>query len=514
MIRQWSDHETVSPQPASQPRLLFTLTASILNGKIKHFALRLSFQISPKTAPATKNDTATSPNTAPVAQNDSHDQTSAHMKRYLQCAKQHMPLSNLTKYCACHKKWFSWSNLFTHETLFTMRRATDATLQPHQILRLPRKITIQKSKRPLAKTDETSVPMRDRSENDPKMIRQWSDHETVSPQPASQPRLLLIHAERQHFLWKNTTFRAPAIFPNFTQYCTCHEKWHSNITKYCTCHEKWHLWLILVTLETWFPMREATGTIVQLHRILYLPRKMNVMTNPLRTWHAIDNVLYFTLRYSTLLYSTLLYSSLLYSTLLYSTLLYSTLRYSTLLYATLPDCTLHYSTLLYTTRHYSTLHYSAVRYSTLLYSTLRYSTLTLLYSTLLYTQLYSTLLYTLLYCMLLDSTFTLLYFTLLYFTLLYFTLLYFTLLYFTLLYFTLLYFTLLYFTLLYFTLLYFTLLYFTLLYFTLLYSTLLYSTLLYSTLLYSTLRYSTLTLLYSTLLCAMISEVSQLNFLW
>ena len=52
-----------------------------------------------------------------------------------------------------------------------MRRATDATLQPHQILRLPRKITIQKSKRPLAKTDETSVPMRDRSENDPTMIR-------------------------------------------------------------------------------------------------------------------------------------------------------------------------------------------------------------------------------------------------------------------------------------------------------------------------------------------------------
>ena len=87
MIREWSEHETVSPQPASQPRLLFTPTTSILYWKIQHFALRLSFQISPNTAPATKSDTSTSPNTAPATQNDSHDQSSSHMKRYLQCAE-------------------------------------------------------------------------------------------------------------------------------------------------------------------------------------------------------------------------------------------------------------------------------------------------------------------------------------------------------------------------------------------------------------------------------------------
>ena len=63
MIREWSEHETVTPQPASQPRLLFTPTTSILYWKIQHFALRLSFQISPNTAPATKSDTSTSPNT-------------------------------------------------------------------------------------------------------------------------------------------------------------------------------------------------------------------------------------------------------------------------------------------------------------------------------------------------------------------------------------------------------------------------------------------------------------------
>ena len=87
MIREWSEHETVSPQPASQPRLLFTPATSILYWKIQHFVLRLSFQISPSAAPATKSDTSTSPNTAPATQNDSHDQSSSHMKRYLQCAE-------------------------------------------------------------------------------------------------------------------------------------------------------------------------------------------------------------------------------------------------------------------------------------------------------------------------------------------------------------------------------------------------------------------------------------------
>ena len=142
MIRAWSEHETVTPQPASQPRLLFTPTTSILYWKIQHFALRLSFQISPNTAPATKSDTSTSPilrlpwkmnlmidpchtwnaiynvrsnkchcpnspNTAPATKNESHDWSLSHMKRYLQCAEQQVASSNITKYCACHAKWLS-----------------------------------------------------------------------------------------------------------------------------------------------------------------------------------------------------------------------------------------------------------------------------------------------------------------------------------------------------------------------------------------------------------------------
>ena len=87
-----------------------------------------------------------------------------------------------------------------------MRGATAVTDQPHQVLRLPRKMNVRtnllqtfviiynarsnkchgpmspnaaratkndrpKCERNLVKTDETSFPMRGRSENDPRMIR-------------------------------------------------------------------------------------------------------------------------------------------------------------------------------------------------------------------------------------------------------------------------------------------------------------------------------------------------------
>ena len=84
-----------------------------------------------------------SPNTAPAKKNESHDWSLSHMKRYLQCAEQHVSLSKLTKYCACHEKWISWLILVTHETLFTMRGATSVIVQTHQILRLPRKMILQ-----------------------------------------------------------------------------------------------------------------------------------------------------------------------------------------------------------------------------------------------------------------------------------------------------------------------------------------------------------------------------------
>ena len=94
----------------------------------------------------------TSPNAAPATKNDSHDWSLSHMKRYLQCAEQQVSLFDLTKYCACHKKWQSKIS----EKIW--RKQMKRNLQPN------------------------------RSEHDPRMIRPWSGHETVSPQPASRPR--------------------------------------------------------------------------------------------------------------------------------------------------------------------------------------------------------------------------------------------------------------------------------------------------------------------------------------
>ena len=101
------------------------------------------------------------------------------VKRHVQCAVQQESASNFTKYCACHAKWMSSMICVTYETSFPMRgtsqnhpptspntaRATQnechqwsashmkpsfpmrgaskVTLQPHQILRLPRNLEAQ-----------------------------------------------------------------------------------------------------------------------------------------------------------------------------------------------------------------------------------------------------------------------------------------------------------------------------------------------------------------------------------
>ena len=153
----------------------------------------------------------TSPNTAPATQNESHDWSASHMKRHLQCAEQQASPSNLTKYCACHAKWISWLMHRTYETSFTMRGATVKTLQPHQILRLPRKLNLM--------IDADHI---------------WNviyNARSNSPHPPTSP---------------NT---APATQNESHDWCTSHLKRHlqcaeqqastSNLTKYCACHAKW-----------------------------------------------------------------------------------------------------------------------------------------------------------------------------------------------------------------------------------------------------------------------------------
>ena len=158
------------------------------------------------------------PNTAPTTKSDTHSSSSWHMKLHLQCAEQQVSQSNLTKYCTCHAERLAYLVLITYETSFTVRGATGVTIQPHQMLRLSRRKThmlnphhisnliynarsnrchpptspnaapatkndTAKFQRKCSKTGETSFPMRGRSENDPRMIRPWSEHENANRNP-------------------------------------------------------------------------------------------------------------------------------------------------------------------------------------------------------------------------------------------------------------------------------------------------------------------------------------------
>ena len=154
----------------------------------------------------------TSPNTVPATKNDAHHRLSWHMKHHLQCAEQQASPSNLTKYCACHEKWCASSVVVTYETSFTMRGATGITLQPHQILRLPRKM------------------MRI---IDPRHI--WN---------------VIYNARSNKHHPPTSPNTAPATQNDSHDWCPSHMKRHlqcaeqqaspSNLTKYCACHAKLH----------------------------------------------------------------------------------------------------------------------------------------------------------------------------------------------------------------------------------------------------------------------------------
>ena len=189
----------------------------------------------------------------------------------------------------------------TYETSFPMRGATRATLQLHQILRLPRKINVindphhiwniisnarsnkshpptspntapatqneshqwsaSRMKRPFQCTEQVKSPLkltkycacheilrsrfqRGNPEFLPPIERRF-EHipNTIRP----DDKIIISHPPLRRpfrsdlgddFVLKNTTFRAPAISQNVTKCCACHEKSHSNITKYCACHAK------------------------------------------------------------------------------------------------------------------------------------------------------------------------------------------------------------------------------------------------------------------------------------
>ena len=114
--------------------------------------------------------------------------------------------------------------IITYETSFTMRGATGVTIQPHQILRLSRRKT---------------------------------------------------HLLNHHYIWK----------PHLQ--CAEQQVSRSNLTKYCACHAERLTYLVIITYETSFTMRGATGVTIQPHQILRLSRRKTRILSPHRIWNVI-----------------------------------------------------------------------------------------------------------------------------------------------------------------------------------------------------------------------------------
>ena len=96
--------------------------------------------------------------------------------------------------------------------------------------------------------------------------------------------------------WPNT---APATQNDSHEWCPSRMKRHlqsaeqqvssSNVTKYCTCHAKWISWVMSVTDETSSTLRGATGVIHQPDQILPLPHKLTLMSDVPHIWNVIYN---------------------------------------------------------------------------------------------------------------------------------------------------------------------------------------------------------------------------------
>ena len=225
------------------------------------------------------------------------------MKRHLQGAEQQVSRSNLTKYCACHAERLAYLVLITYETSFTVRGATGVTIQPHRILRLPRKIALRnfwqnlwkQMKRHFQCGDDPRM-IRPWSENDPRMIRAWKR----KPQPASLVRLLfevprsIFYCKIQRFepnlTFKHSPSAAPATKSTHMKrhlHCAEQQVSRSNLTKYCACHAERLAYLVLITYETSFTGRRATGVTIQPHQILRLSRRKTRILSPHHIWNVI-----------------------------------------------------------------------------------------------------------------------------------------------------------------------------------------------------------------------------------
>ena len=233
---------------------------------LRYYKILLQYySVLPSTTPVPQSTTPVLQSTTPVLQSITPYYRVLclivqHMKRPVQCAKQQESPSEFTKYCACHEKWFWWLILVSHETSSTISGATGVTPQPHQILRLPRKMTVMIDPGHTCKVIY--------------IARSNRHHPPTSPNiaPATQ----------------NDTHDWAASHMKRHLQCTEQQASPFNLTKCCACHEKWFASLILVTYETSCTMPGATGVIHQRHQELCLPRKMTRIIDP----HDISNVIY------------------------------------------------------------------------------------------------------------------------------------------------------------------------------------------------------------------------------
>ena len=149
-----------------------------------------------------------------------------------------------------------------------MRGATNVILQTHQILRLPRKMTIQHLAEICGKQLKrhflsNARPIRPWSENDPTMIRDRSRQSATR-----RATEITFRAPDEHFVLKTTTFRAPLSFQN------------SPSTVPVTKSDIWPSPIVLCL------PRKVT---LDLHQVLRLPQKVTRMLDPRHIWNIIYN---------------------------------------------------------------------------------------------------------------------------------------------------------------------------------------------------------------------------------
>ena len=187
-----------------------------------------------------KSQPLTSPNTPPATENDTHNWSCSHMKRHLQYAE---PIK---------------SN--------TMRGITSVILQLHQILRLPRKMSLRINPALIWNV----------------IYHAWSNSTHLPTSPKNAPA-----TENDTHDWS---------YSHIKRYLQCAEQQHSpsNLTKYCACHAKWHSKIWRKSTENgWSVIYNARPTMI---------RAWNCKTEPACSWSllfSLDNAFNFVLKITT-----------------------------------------------------------------------------------------------------------------------------------------------------------------------------------------------------------------------